>query len=369
MIKALLKRLMRALPVSKAILFESCPDLSDNTKAVFDEFIARGLNRKYRLYWVCYDKYPAELPDLHNVKYISANRRWKFLFLEYTARAVICCNRFIGADKKDQTVYYLMHGSPIKNTSGFYVCPEYVDYMITAGAYMNSKSAAALKIDEAKCFPLGYPRNDILVKARVDVSSYWGRYKKYIIWYPTVKQMASGRDYGIKPISFLDHDKTAKALNNCAKENDVLIIVKPHFAQIANINTSDLSNIKFINDRFFKDNHLVPYEFMGSCDALLSDYSSVFYDFMLCGKPIGLIWNDVEEFKKNLGFYDFYEETTAGCEKLYSFESLCDFIKAVAEGRDRLAEERGRICREVNAPGDGKNAARVVDFIVERSKL
>lgn len=369
MIRKILKNIVKIIPVNNSIIFESCPDLSDNTKAVFDEFIARGLNNKYKLYWICFDNYEIDHPRYHNVEYINANDKWKLRFLRYTAKTVICCNRFIGADKKSQTVYYLMHGSPIKNTSGYYTCPEYVDYMITAGDYMNVKSANAMVVDESKCFPLGYPRNDILLKPNVDVSKYLGRFKKYIIWYPTVKQFSNGRDYGIKPITFLDNDESAKQLNEYAKEHGVLLIVKPHFAQIANIKITNLSNIRFIDDKFYKINNLIPYEFMGSCDALLSDYSSVFYDFMVCNKPIGLIWNDIEEFKKNVGLYDFYEETTAGCSKIYTFENLCDFIKNVTDGNDELSEIREQLCKRINAPRDGKNASRVVDFISEKSGL
>ena len=369
MIKKILRNIAKKIATNNSILFESSPDLSDNTKAVFDEFITRGLNKKYKLYWICFDKNKRKYPKYRNVKYIRYENKWKVVFLLCTAKAVVCCNRFFSIDKKNQTVYYLMHGSPIKNTSGYYTCPDYVDYMVTAGSYMNEKSAVAMGIDKSKCYPLGYPRNDVLINPNIDISSYLGKYKKYIIWYPTVKQMSSGVDYGIKPISFLDTDESVRALNDYAKERDVLIIVKPHFAQIANIKILDYSNIKFIDDKFYKDNNLTPYEFMGSCDALLSDYSSVFYDFMICNKPIGLVWNDIEDFKKNVGFYDFYEETTAGCEKIYTFEELCKFVEAVSEGRDELAETRERICKTVNADRDGKNAARVVDFIIEKSKL
>ena len=142
-IKKIIKNIARLIPARNSIIFESCPDLSDNTKAVFDEFIARGLNNKYKLYWICYDKYETERPKYHNVKYINSNDKLKVCFLQYTAKAVICCNRFIGANKKNQTVYYLMHGSPIKNVSSYYTCPEYVDYMITAGEYMNDTKRSA----------------------------------------------------------------------------------------------------------------------------------------------------------------------------------------------------------------------------------
>ena len=355
------------LPIKNYVLFESCPDFSDNTKAVFDEFINRGLNKKYKLFWICFDNNSKTFDKVKNVKYV--NSRLATFILTYTAKVCICCNRFIGTNKKKQKCYYLMHGSPIKNTSGYYRCPEYVDYMITSSVYMNSKSALAMGIDENKCYPLGFARNDILVNHQIDISKYFGKYNKYIIWYPTVKQQSNGIDYGIKPISFLDNDASVEVLNEFAKRKGILLIIKPHFAQIANIKISNFSNIRFINDQFYRDNNIVPYEFVGSCDALLSDYSSVFYDFMICNKPIGLVWNDLEEFQSNIGLYDFYDEVTIGCNKIYGFDDLLSFIDDVAEEKDELMEKRERTCKIVNAPRDGKNASRVVDFIVEKSKL
>ena len=35
------------------IVFESLPDFSDNTRAVFDEMVRRGINKKYKFIWLC----------------------------------------------------------------------------------------------------------------------------------------------------------------------------------------------------------------------------------------------------------------------------------------------------------------------------
>ena len=48
--------LLGVLPKKKWIVFESVPDLSDNTKAVFDEMVRRKLNQKYLFIWVVSDK-------------------------------------------------------------------------------------------------------------------------------------------------------------------------------------------------------------------------------------------------------------------------------------------------------------------------
>ena len=368
-LKQLAFKVLSYLPLSNTVLFESAPDLSDNTKPVFDEMLRRNLQKRYRLIWLCFstcDHYP----KIKNVKYLEVSKhKYEYVMLTYLSKVIICCNRFVESGRKGQSVYYLMHGSPIKDTSSYYKCSQYVNYMITAGEYMNKKSALAMSFDEKRCYPLGYPRNDILVHPSVDLQHFLGKYKKYVIWYPTVKQFKGGRDYGIEPIPFFEDPVNIEKINEFAKSKDILIIIKPHFAQIENISKDNYSNIKFINDDFYKTNNLVPYEFMGSCDALLSDYSSVFYDYMICNKPIGLIWADLDTFKKNVGLFDFYEEVTDCCSRIYTLDDLFEFLSDVSDGKDKYQEDREKMCKVINAPKDGKNAARVVDFIVKESQL
>ena len=146
--------------------------------------------------------------------------------------------------------------------------------------------------------------------------------------------------------------------------------MKPHFAQdISYITNLNLSNILFINDAFFTKNQISSYEFVGNCDALITDYSSIYYDFMLCDKPIALVWEDIEEYKQNPGFAIGVEKYLDGGEQVYSLDELNLFVKHVAEGKDVLKEQRNAICAMTNHSTDGKNSARVVDFIIEKAKL
>ena len=56
MIKKIIKKVLKALPPKNYIIFESVPDVSDNAKAVFDEILLRGMNKKYKCIWIVYDK-------------------------------------------------------------------------------------------------------------------------------------------------------------------------------------------------------------------------------------------------------------------------------------------------------------------------
>ena len=127
-----------------------------------------------------------------------------------------------------------------------------------------------------------------------------------------------------------------------------------------------LSNILFIKDDFFVKHSVSSYSFVGACDALISDYSSIYFDFTLCDKPVGVIWEDIEEYKRSPGLVDNYEHYLRGAEKIYTFDDLKDFVIRVSCGEDVLRQERREVMNEVNISTDGKNSARVVDFILEK---
>ena len=149
----------------------------------------------------------------------------------------------------------------------------------------------------------------------------------------------------------------------------MLIVLKPHFAQdVTYIKDMKLSNIRFIGDDFFEENNICSYEFITGCDALITDYSSVYFDYTLCDKPIAVIWEDIEEYKKNPGLINDYEHYLRGAEKLYNLTDLKEYISRVSHGIDLLKNERNDVMREVNISGDGKNAERVVNYIIEQIK-
>lgn len=372
MIKKVFKRVFHFLPLKRIVLFESCPDLSDNTKPIFDEMIKRGYNKKYRFVWLCFDRHKQELPKIHNVSFLYANKhRFKTLLLNHTAKVIICCNRFLGCDRKKQSSFYLMHGTPIKNTSNYYCVPHYINWMITSGTGVNVLCSKYFNFPLERCVPLGYARNDVLYNDGINLANCFGKYKKYVVWYPTVKQFKNGfKTNSVKPIPFVDDLKNVNKLSKALIKNDTLLIIKPHFAQITDdIKNYNASNIVFINDEFFTKHRIKSYELVGSCDALITDYSSIYYDFTICDKPICLIWDDIHEYMENPGLVDNYQKLLIGGEKVYSLEGLIDFLQRVADGVDLLKRERNALKDSFNFKASDSATNRVVDFIIDKSNL
>ena len=166
----------------------------------------------------------------------------------------------------------------------------------------------------------------------------------------------------------LIHDgPSAARLNDIARELGVLLVIKPHFAQdLSYVKSQDLSHLRFIDDSFFQKHHLDSYQFVGSCHALITDYSSILFDYLLCNKPVALVWEDIEAYTQNPGFALDPQEAGRGAYKLYSLEDMQAFLQDLAQGRDPLAAQRAENRDWANLSPRPDNTARVGQFILEK---
>lgn len=165
--------------------------------------------------------------------------------------------------------------------------------------------AEAFNMDAGKILPIGVPRTDIFFdmeeKYRIE-KNFFDKYpelknKKIILYAPTFR----GR--GQTTVSFdmtLDFDMISKNL----KEDEVMVLKMHPFVK-ARIdskwrNIIDLSDSMDIN------------ELMIISDLLITDYSSVVFEFSLMDKPIIMYSPDREEYIKERDFYYEYEGFVPG---------------------------------------------------------
>ena len=382
MISKVYKRIMELL-TKPSFVFESQPAFSDNTKAVYDEMIRRKLDKKYRLVWFLSWNQWAEIK---NGKVLYFNPRDRKTIAQklcnysiyYHTKGIICCNTFIPSvgDKRitfseDQKSFYLSHGTPMKSTREYYTSPGGIDYGIAASEELRPVMAREFSIDQEKYFATGFPRNDVFSQKKVDLKQVFERsFKKVIIWYPTYRQLKSGLKLKGNALPIIHNEEHARQLNETAEKKQVLIVIKPHFSQILDyMSKVDLSNIVLINDEFFGQKGITSYEMLASSDALITDYSSVYFDYTLRDKPIAVVWEDIEEYQKFPGFALDLKDYLKGAEKIYTIDELCSFVQEIADGVDLLQNERREIRDRVNFSTDGKSAQRAVDFILEKTGL
>lgn len=376
MIRNLLKKLVLSLPLKNYVIFESIPDLADNTMPVFEEMLRRGLNRKYKFVWLVSDK-KKPFPKYENTVYIDTNTRKNRLEYQWyvnRAKCLVYCNRWIEKRRDDQFGVYLTHGTAVKKTGEYHLgnINYKYDFVTIDGEGSKDFMVEAIKGEHEKFVALGFPRNDVLLSKAYDLKKVFGsEFQKIVVWYPTFRQHKNGmKTASANSLPILHDADKAKRLNEMARECGVLLLIKPHFAQdVSYIKNENLSNLRFIDDAFFTEHQMTSYGFVGSCDGMITDYSSIYFDYLLCDKPVAAVWEDIEEYRQNPGFsidVDFYLK---GAEKIYDLDDFEVFLKNLAEDRDVLKKERDEISQLVNFARDTESTRRVTDFIIEKANL
>lgn len=370
-------RVLRAL-TRPVILFESVPAFGDNVRPVYDEMIRRGLDRDYDLVWMDAKAFPVFLradgsvASFESIKPGLVRRLYYWALCHHTT-AVICCNNFhFPTDPENCTVFYLSHGTPMKSLRGYHELPDYIDYVLAASKAVAPICSEQFSVSPDKVFSLGFPRNDVFNTPAREIRSMLGTTCSHVIvWYPTYRQNPRGKTTASTHALPIIHDaEAAIRLNKAAKEADTLIVLKPHFAQdLSLIRDLGLENIRFISDSFFVEHKIASYSFVNSCDALITDYSSIYFDYTLADKPIAVTWDDLEEYRRDPGFAVDLDVYLKGAVKVFNAADLIAFIQDVAAGRDVLQTERREIRDLVNYSTDGKNTDRVVDFILKTLSL
>lgn len=161
------------------------------------------------------------------------------------------------------------------------------------------------------------------------------------------------RDTGKNISDWLRSEKLKQFL----KENNAILICKLHFA--------DKNSLNFeLTEEFYKmDSVSDIYPVLKYADCLISDYSSIYFDFLLLDKPIIYHVPDLEEYQEQCrGFYEPYETLTAGV-KTRTEDEIINAMQDVINGIDNYKDDRKRLRDQTFKYQDGKNCERVINWI------
>ncbi|MBR0156055.1 MAG: CDP-glycerol glycerophosphotransferase family protein [Clostridia bacterium] len=368
--------ILRFFGMQNYILFEAEPAKRENTEAVFNEMLRRGLNKRYKLV-LC--SYAPELLKDRKSKNVLVERHVKFgeskaalrrmRWLRLRSRLIIDENQQISKLDPKTTRVYLTHGSCLKSVREYYNCKPDADFMLNQAEFWKPINAYEFRISEDKLVTLGYPRNDILFSSDLDPQEFLGRtFAKLVVWYPTYRQLNGYREKGnyngSVTIPVIHDEAAARRINEYAAKHDVLLVVKPHPVQdVSYIKELQLDHLIMVNDRFFMEHHTPDYAFIAKADALITDYSSVVFDYMLTEKPIALTLEDLEEYKKQIGIAIDMDLLRSCSAVLNSPEDFDAFFADLVNGNDPLRERRLEVMHLTNRYTDGNSAKRVVDWL------
>lgn len=94
-----------------------------------------------------------------------------------------------------------------------------------------------------------------------------------------------------------------------------------------------------------------------SVDVLITDYSSIAFDFALLGRPIAFLAPDVEDYAATRGLYEPYRNFSGGSE-VSTWPELLALLGNSAT-LERLAKHSARLAEAQHKYRDGRNAERV----------
>ena len=227
-------------------------------------------------------------------------------------------------------------------------------HAIVSSQNISKHYSEAYGIDESKVYATGVPRTDVFFDEKYKEEKITELYEKYpilkdkkvILFAPTFRGKGRGGYYNFE---LLDLDKLKAELSD---EYVLAIKLHPFISNCPQWDDKysdfmiDLSHEKEINDLLFIS------------DILVTDYSSVTFEFALLNKPIIFFAYDLEDYIAKRDFYYPYESFVPGPIVRNSNE-LTNIIKNKDFGMDKLEKFRNKFFDHF----DGKSTDRVIDML------
>jgi len=284
-------------------------------------------------------------------------------------------NRF----PKSQVVVNLWHGLLYKNV-GMLLGRGKTNADFTVGTSKTSQVmfSKAFGVSEDSVTTSGYPRNDVLLEAKLNKTSIIEKlqlkqkYQKILLWMPTYRKSIKGdiRVDGTEvgnPFYIKDFD--VHRFNSILEAHNALCIVKPHPMAPKLPSSKDVSNILFVDNHWIYEKGFDLYEFVGATDILISDVSSIIIDYILLDKPIICISEDFEEYKNTRGFYFKDTEEKIPTKVLKSSKEFFEALNQLLNTRvDPYLEKRMALKDFFFEHKDDKSAERLANIVFGKTK-
>lgn len=333
----------------KCCVFLSFPDCSDNAYALFRVMLKCDKEKKGRRYvWLVDDVawsmafLQQELCKTHsidNVRVVQKNSvTGLFLFLTAGYAFFTHGTYWFAKSGFRQCVVNLWHGMPLKRIGLLDGKSErelpFSHYVIATSGIFQDVMARAFGKDKRHVLVCGQPRNDWLFDDEFKPAQFPEyTYEKCVLWMPTYRQSVIGdirQDGGDSIVAqmFRDHAEL-ETLNTIMAASNALCVVKLHPMDVLNQHKmTSLSNVLLLTTEECKSRKLNNYALIKAADCLLTDYSSVFIDYMLLGRPIGFVVSDLTEYSRGFAF-DFVSNDFFPGVILESIADTHGFLKKI----------------------------------------
>lgn len=369
------------------ILFDSLPDFADNSKAFYEYLQTSNPNSNLRPVWVTSDNRLVEKLSSNGIE--SYNKHsFRGFYQFFRSKYIFTTNNtFLEFKSSRQVLVNLWHGMPLK-TMGYaedsknpllpYRSHDDNYVLISTSNLMKNVLSSCFYIDARKVHVTGQPRNDkIFLKERSmeNLSRLINKdqlinkevkdYQKIVLFTPTWRNWEGKVDgKSNHDVMNLD-DYNDEIFTEFIRENKILFLVKLHPFEESHYShiLADKEDMVLITSKMLQDTLLDLYDILGAADILVTDYSSIYFDFLLLNKPIIFIPTDLEEYANSRGFlFDPYDFWAPGPKSLKFTDFLSELTKCI-EDENYFKKERKSVNDIVNKYQDSKSSERLYNLV------
>ncbi|MEV7418649.1 CDP-glycerol glycerophosphotransferase family protein, partial [Streptomyces sp. NPDC089919] len=361
------------LPVKKGlVVFESHlgAQYSDSPRALYEEMRAQGL--EFDAVWSHSGSTKGFPKDATLV------RRWSLPYLKALAQAEFWIDNQgfpLKLAKRPETTYLqTWHGSALKRM-GFdepawklkskpqqdevQATLDRFDRFLVRSEHDVRTLAKGLRLREDVLLRTGYPRNDALVRAREREAAGGARErgpvaarlgipadKQVVLYAPTFR--TRGRNSQNFELPF-DVEEFAERFGD-----RYVLVVRSHYLNHVSLPPSVRGKVVDASAGYDAT------EVLALADALITDYSSIMFDYALLDRPVFLFAYDYEEYTQGRGaYFDLFE--CAPGPVLRTAEELFESLGSLDRAARDHAVDRKRFVAEFGEYDTGSSARRIVD--------
>lgn len=319
-------------------------------------------------------------------KYMGKGMTLKDMYMVASSHIYICTHRSFKVSK-DRVCIQAWHGIPLKGmnfmdkgetekrTESWHKDFNSCDIVLSSSNLYEVLLSSCIGIQKSKFVKSGFPRNDFLTMSqninKVKALSFFqdsnlNDETKIIVYLPTFRlghknnklegKLRKGNIFGFEAFD-------SKKIDENLKEENCVIIAKLHPMEEKILSNDDwVSNrVKLINSKWLEEKQIDLYEVLSVSDMLITDYSSVYFDYLLLNKPIIFINNDLKQYRENRGLllepYDFW---TPG-HKVSNQREFMQAISNCIKEPNSFSPERKQIREMIIETEDTNNCKRLWD--------
>ncbi len=372
----------------KMIFFEAYNgrNYACSPKALYEYMIKNKKFNDYKFVWAFKNINQHKILKNKNTIVVKTNSKEYFKYLSLSKYWIVNSLIDVSIKKKKNQIYLqCWHGTPLKKLRYDIEVKGAVlntiseirkrndldaikfDYFISPSKFCTEKFISAFNLKKLGkdniIVEKGYPRNDYLFNyKKEDIDKIkkllkLPKDKKVILYAPTFRDNQHTSGVGYTYNLGINFDKMQKELSK-----DYIILFRTHYFVSNSFDFSkydkfiyDVSKYDDINDLYIIS------------DLLITDYSSVFFDFANLKKPMIFYMYDLDDYKNNLR--DFYFDLNILPGPIVKQED--DLIKEIKniDNYDELYHDKYiKFNEKFNYLDDGKSTERVVEVIFNETK-